>query len=40
MDCAGKCAELLREEMMNVYKMKVPLSVDVHQGESWYDAKG
>jgi len=39
-DCAGKCAELLREEMMNVYKMKVPLSVDVHQGESWYDAKG
>ncbi len=38
--CAEKCAELLKSEMMNVYKMKVPLSVDVNTGESWYDAKG
>lgn len=38
--CAERCAELLREEMANVFEMKVPLSVDVHTGESWYDAKG
>lgn len=38
--CAKRCAELLREEMANVFKMKVPLSVDVHTGDSWYDAKG
>lgn len=38
--CAERCAELLREEMANVFEMKVPLSVDVHTGNSWYDAKG
>ncbi|MDE7364460.1 MAG: DNA polymerase I [Ruminococcus sp.] len=38
--CAERCAEILKEEMMNVYEMKVPLSVDVNKGESWYDAKG
>ncbi len=38
--CAERCAELLREEMANVFEMKVPLSVDVHTGDSWYDAKG
>jgi DNA polymerase-1 len=38
--CADKCAELLKEEMQGVYDMKVPLAVDVHQGKSWYDAKG
>ncbi|WP_295072391.1 DNA polymerase I [Ruminococcus sp.] len=38
--CADKCAELLKEEMQGVYDMKVPLAVDVHQGHSWYDAKG
>ncbi len=38
--CAERCAELLREEMANVFEMKVPLSVDVHIGNSWYDAKG
>ncbi|MDE5764636.1 MAG: DNA polymerase I [Ruminococcus sp.] len=38
--CAGRCAEILREEMLNVYEMKVPLVVDVHCGKSWYDAKG
>ncbi len=38
--CADKCAELLKEEMQNVYDMRVPLEVDVHQGKSWYDAKG
>lgn len=38
--CAERCAEILREEMMNVCEMKVPLLVDVNKGESWYDAKG
>ena len=38
--CADKCAELLKEEMQNVYDMRVPLAVDVHEGRSWYDAKG
>jgi len=38
--CAEKCAEILQEEMQGVYDMKVPLAVDVHQGQSWYDAKG
>ena len=38
--CAERCSEILKEEMMNVYDMKVPLSVDVNKGGSWYDAKG
>lgn len=38
--CAEKCAEILKEEMLNVCKMNAPLSVDVHTGHSWYDAKG
>ncbi len=38
--CAERCAEILKEEMMNVCDMKVPLSVDVNKGDSWYDAKG
>lgn len=38
--CADRCAELLREEMQNVYEMKVPLLADVHIGQSWYEAKG
>ena len=38
--CAERCAELLKEEMLNVCEMKAPLSVDVHTGNSWYDAKG
>ncbi|MBO5104653.1 MAG: DNA polymerase I [Ruminococcus sp.] len=38
--CADRSAQILREEMQNVYKMNVPLAVDVNKGESWYDAKG
>lgn len=38
--CAERCAELLKEEMQGVYEMKVPLAVDVHIGETWYEAKG
>lgn len=36
---AQRAAELLKEEMQKVYDMKVPLTVDVHIGFSWYDAK-
>lgn len=37
---AKRAAEILGEEMRGVYEMKVPLAVDVNEGESWYDAKG
>lgn len=37
---ADRCAELLKEEMLNVWEMKAPLAVDVHIGQSWYEAKG
>ena len=36
---AERASQILREEMQNVYEMKVPLSVDVHTGKSWYEAK-
>jgi DNA polymerase-1 len=38
--CAERAAEILKEEMQNVYEMRVPLAVDVNSGHSWYDAKG
>ncbi len=37
---ADRAAEILKEEMQNVYEMKVPLAVDVNRGDSWYEAKG
>ncbi|MCQ2469832.1 MAG: DNA polymerase I [Ruminococcus sp.] len=36
---AERAAEILGEEMQNVYEMRVPLSVDVHTGNSWSEAK-
>lgn len=35
-----RASAILKEEMQGVYDMKVPLAVDVHCGNSWYDAKG
>lgn len=35
-----KTAKLLKEEMENAVKLAVPFTVDVHDGESWYIAKG
>lgn len=35
-----KATLILKEEMENAVKMKVCLSVDVHTGKTWYDAKG
>ena len=31
--------KILSEEMMGAAQLKVPLSVDIEQGETWYDAK-
>lgn len=37
---AEKAAEILKEEMENAVKLRVPLTVDAHIGKTWYDAKG
>ena len=34
-----KVAEILKEEMKGAAALSVELDVDMHQGESWYDAK-
>ena len=31
--------EIIRDKMENVYKLKVPLIVDIEEGNNWYDAK-
>jgi DNA polymerase-1 len=31
--------QILKREMENVIKLKVPLTVDVSSGTSWFDAK-
>ena len=36
---AERAAALLKEEMEAAVKLAVPLTVDVHTGKSWYDAK-
>ncbi len=43
LDCpeneAQEAAEILKYEMENAVELKVPLTVDVHSGKNWYDAK-
>lgn len=36
---AQKAAEILKFEMENAVKLKVPLTVEVRTGKNWYDAK-
>ncbi|MPN51909.1 DNA polymerase I [bioreactor metagenome] len=31
--------EIVKNSMENVMPLNVPLEVDMHEGESWYDAK-
>lgn len=37
--CAEQASKALREEMEGVWKLAVPLEVDVHIGKSWLEAK-
>ena len=34
-----KVSKILKEEMENAVKLRVPLTVEVSIGKSWYDAK-
>ena len=38
-DCAAVAERILREEMEQVATLAVPLTVEIHTGESWYEAK-
>ena len=37
---AAQASEILHTEMVNACKLSVPLTADVQEGQSWYDAKG
>lgn len=37
---AQKAAQLLKSEMESAVELDVPMTVDVHWGKSWYEAKG
>lgn len=37
--CAGQAEQILREEMEHAAELAVPLTVEVHTGENWYEAK-
>ncbi|MCR4611806.1 MAG: DNA polymerase I, partial [Lachnospiraceae bacterium] len=34
-----KIYDILKEEMMNVLELSVPLEIDIHSGTTWYEAK-
>ncbi len=36
---AARAAEILKEKMENAVSLKVPMTVEVHTGKNWYDAK-
>ena len=37
--CAERAMKILREEMENAVSYSVPLDVDIHAGNNWYEAK-
>ena len=37
--CAGEALKILVEEMENTVSLKVPLRVEAHIGDTWFDAK-
>ena len=34
-----KITELIRDTMENIYKLSVPLKVEINYGKNWYEAK-
>ena len=40
LDESVKATEILRQEMESAVSLSVPLTVDAHAGDSWFDAKG
>ena len=38
-NCADKALSILTEEMENIVPLRVPLSVDAHVGNTWFEAK-
>ena len=38
-DCAKRAYEILVESMENTIALSVPLSVEAHIGDSWFEAK-
>ena len=38
--CAKQAGEILHTEMEQACALSVPLTADVQEGQSWYDAKG
>ncbi len=38
-DCAAEAERILREEMENAAHLSVPLTVEIHTGENWLEAK-
>ena len=37
--CAAQAERILREEMENAASLSVPLTVEIHTGENWFEAK-
>ena len=38
-ECAAEAEKILKEEMENVVRFAVPLTVEIHTADTWYDAK-
>ena len=38
-DCVARAEKILQEEMEQVATLAIPLTVEIHTGENWYEAK-